>query len=165
LKTNLYISSGAILLCLTFFGLKAPETSLAKQYCNQRFRYCLDYPASMFPYAHFSPDEDSLLFKTADGNAHLSVIGTATGTKQDSHLAFEQRLRALTSPTPKAPATMLSIINGDDYYEANFLYDGNWYHQKAGFFPTYDVLLTIRVPVNRPEMMVRIKEDVGFAFD
>jgi len=159
------MSSIPMLLCLTILGLKAPETFFTKQYCNQRFHYCLDYPASMFPDTYFSPDGDSLLFKTIYGHCHLSVIGTATATKQDSHLAFERRMRTLTSPTPNTQATMLSIINGDDYYEANFLYDGHWYHQKAGFFPTYDVVLTIRVPLNRPEMMVRMKEDVGIVFE
>ncbi len=150
------------MLCLTLFGVKAPSRLLAKQYCNPRFHYCLDYPGSMFPNAYFSTDEDSLVFKTADGFGELSVIGTPSAAKLDSHLAFEQRMRALTSTGGQA--NILSIINGDDYYEVSFLHDGHWCHQKAGFFPTYDVLFSIQVPVNRPEMMTRMKEDVRIEF-
>ena len=149
-------------MCLVLLGLKAPSNSFAKQYCNQRFGYCLNYPASMFPNAYFSPKEDSLVFKTADMLGLLTVISTPADHKLDSHLAFEQRLRALTAPGGQA--NVLSIINGDDYYEVNFLCGDHWYHQKAGFFRNYDVLFTIRVPVNRPELMVRMKSDVGIEF-
>ena len=144
---------------MAWFGWKAPAIRSSQQYCNERFGYCLDYPASLFPFTYFSPDEDSLVFFTADSIGTFSVISTITEQKQDSHLAFEQRLRALTAPS--GPPNILSIINGDDYYEVSFLYDGRWYRQKAGFFQNHDVLFTIRVPVNRTDLMVRMKEDVS----
>ena len=151
------------MLCLILLGSKAPNSSLAQHYCSQRFHYCLDYPASLFSKTYFSPGEDSLIFTTLDTLGELSVIGTVTDKKQDSHLAFEQRMRALTAPGGQA--NILSIINGDDYYEVNFLYGNHWYHQKAGFFQNFDVLFTIQVPVNRPELMMRMKADVSILFD
>jgi hypothetical protein len=146
---------------LAQLGFKAPAPLFAQQYCNQRFYYCLDYPASMFPFTFISPDEDSLVFSTADKLGELSVISTPTANKLDSHQAFEERLKSLTQGQLY---TILSIIDGDDYYEVNFLFDGHWYHQKAGFFPAYDVLYTAKVPVNRTEMMVLMKADVRIEF-
>jgi hypothetical protein len=148
-------------LCLAQLGFKAPVPLFAQQYCNQRFHYCLDYPASMFPFTFISPDEDSLVFSTADKLSELTVIATPAADKLDSHQAFEERLKSLTKGQPY---TILSIINGDDYYEVNYLFGGYWYHQKAGFFPTYDVLYTAKVPVNRTEMMVLMKADVRIEF-
>jgi hypothetical protein len=162
MKTTTIIASGALLLCLSLLGAKAASKPSCQQHCNGRFGYCLDYPASLFPNTFISTDEDSLVFKTADMLGELTVIGTETDAKLDSHQAFEQRLRALTSSGGQA--NILSIINGDDYYEVSFLYDGHWYHQKAGFFQKYDVLYTLRVPVNRTELMVRLKEDVDIEF-
>ncbi len=153
------------MLCLTLLGSKAPNSLFAQRYCSQRFHYCLDYPASLFPNPFFSADEDSLIFKTPDQLGEVSVIGTVTDKKQDSHLAFEQRMRVLSASVTGQQVNILSIINGDDYYEVNFLYGSHWYHQKAGFYQNYDVLFTIRVPVNRPELMVRLKEDVSILFD
>lgn len=161
-KATFSLLVGASLLCTAWFGWKAPTIRSGQQYCNERFHYCLDYPASLFPGTFISTDGDSLLLRTADQLGELSVIGTNTEGKQDSHLAFEQRLRALAKPD-ESP-NILSIINGDDYYEVNFLFDGHWYHQKAGFFPTYDVLYTAKVPVNRTELMVRMKADVRIEF-
>jgi hypothetical protein len=163
LKTIFSISTIPFLLCLALTNLKAPDHAISQRYCNKRFEYCLDYPASLFPYSYFSPDEDSLVFRTADSLGLVTVIATMTDQKRNSHLVFDQRLRALTSRGGNA--NILSITNGDDYYEVSFLYGGHWYRQKAGFFRNYDVLFTIRVPVNRPEMMLRMKEDVGFFFD
>ena len=162
MRLSISLLAGASLLCMAWLGLSAPADRSSHLHCNDRFRYCLDYPASMFPSTYFSPDEDSLLFFTADSAGLFSVISTASAQKQDSHLAFEQRLRAMAAPS--GTPNILSIINGDDYYEVSFLYGGHWYRQKAGFFQQHDVLFTIQVPVNRPELMVRMKEDVGIEF-
>ena len=145
-----------------FLGSKSGNKPASRQYCNVHYHYCLDYPASLFSKTWFSPKEDSLVFTTLDTLGEISVISTVTNQKLDSHLAFEQRLRALAAPGG-AP-NILSLIDGDDYYEVSFLYGGHWYHQKAGFFRGYDVLFTIRVPVNRPELMMRMKEDVKIEF-
>ncbi|MBI1227041.1 MAG: hypothetical protein GC192_17550 [Bacteroidetes bacterium] len=142
--------------------MKAPRQSFAQSFCSKRFGYCLDYPASMFPNSYFSPDEDSVVFRIGDTLGLLTVISTLSDKKLDSHLAFEQRLRDMTATG--GSVNILSITNGDDYYEVNFLYGDHWYHQKAGFFRNYDVLFTIKVPVNRPEMMMRMKEDVKIEF-
>lgn len=151
------------MLCLAFGKLKAPVASLGQQYCSQRFSYCLDYPAPLFSKTYISPDEESLVFTTLDTLGLVTVISTTNDHKLDSYVVFEQRMRVLTAPGCKA--NILSIINGDDYYEVNFLYDSYYYHQKAGFLRTYDVLFTIKVPVNRPELMMRLKEDVSITFD
>lgn len=162
MKSAIFISMFALSLSVSLLGLKVADKPSCQQYCNGRFHYCLDYPASLFSKTYFSPNEDTLLFTTLDTLGEVSVIGTVTDRKLDSHLAFEQRMRALTASG--GSANVLSITNGDDYYEVNFLYDGHWYHQKAGFFRTYDVLFTIKVPVNRPELMMRLKEDVDIEF-
>ncbi|MCC6725685.1 MAG: hypothetical protein IT258_14345 [Saprospiraceae bacterium] len=161
MKTAYFYISGALLLGLLLLGFGSAARLSSHQYCNGRFSYCLDYPTSLFPHSFIAADEDSLLFKTADELSELSVIASLDSAKQDSHLAFEQRLRALIQGRPY---NILSIINGDDYYEVNFLFDGHWYHQKAGFFPTYNVLYTAKVPVNRTEMMMRFKEEVRIEF-
>ena len=153
------------MLCMASWRLKAPDgTSLGQQFCSQRFSYCLDYPASMFSKTYISPKEDSLVFTTLDTYGQVSVISTASDHKLDSHQAFDQRMRALSGTTGEAPL-VLSIINGDDYYEVNFLFDARWYHQKAGFYRTHDVLFSLQVPVNRPELMMRLNEDVRIVFD
>ncbi len=149
-------------MCLAQLSFEAPASLFAQQYCNPHFHYCLDYPASLFPNTYISSDEDSLVFRTADRLSELSVIATPAATKLDSYQVFERRMRALTDG--KGSYNILSIIDGDDYYEVNFLFDGHWYHQKAGFFPTYDVLFTAKVPVNRTEMMVQMKTDVNIEF-
>lgn len=163
MKTYLFISSAATALCLALLGLKAPGKVLSKQFCNDKFHYCLDFPESMFAAKYFSTNMDSLLFTSLDSLGELSVIATASLAKLDSHEAFDQRMRSMVTPGDPPPH-ILSIINGDDYYEVNFLFDGKWIHQKAGFFRDCDVLFTIQVPVNRPELMVRMKEDVMIEF-
>lgn len=163
LKLVVYISSVLILFCLAFTKVEAPRTELVQQYCNKHFDYCLNYPGSMFSQAYFSPNEDSLLFTTLGTYGQVSVIATPADHKLDSHQIFEDRMRALTAATGEAPQ-VLSIINGDDYYEVNFLCGGSWYHQKAGFYRTFDVLFSLQVPVNRPDLMTRLKQDVKIEF-
>ncbi len=156
------ITTSCILLISSMIATKSARKPFSKQYCNERFHYCLDYPASMFGSAYFSPAEDTLLFTTLDTLGEVSVLSHSTAQKLDSYKIFEERMRQLTAKGGEA--NILSIINGDDYYEVNFLYDGHWYHQKAGFYRTYDVLFSIQVPVNRPELMMRLKQDVKFEF-
>lgn len=163
MKIVCYIVSVFVLSCLAFTKADSPRSALAQEYCNKHFDYCLNYPASMFSAAYFSPNEDTLHFTTLDSYGQVSVVATLTDHKLDSHQVFEDRMRAMTAATGEAPL-VLYIINGDDYYEVNFLYNGAWYHQKAGFYRTYDVLFSLQVPVNRPELMMRLKEDVKIEF-
>ncbi len=162
MKNSLYISSVLILFCLAFREVEAPRITLAQEYCNKHYDYCLNYPASMFSKAYFSPNEDTLLFTTLDTYGQVSIITTPAVHKLDSHQIFEERMRAL-SATGESPL-VLSIINGDDYYEVNYLYGGSWYHQKAGFYRTYDVLFSLQVSVSRPEQMMRLNEDMKIEF-
>ncbi len=151
------------MFCLAFGKQEVPDETFGQQYCSQRFSYCLDFPASMFSTTYFSPNEDSLVFTTLDTYGQVSVISTTSDHKLNSHQAFDDRMRALAA-SGESPL-VLSIINGDDYYEVNFLFDGHWYHQKAGFYRTHDVLFSLQVPVNRPNMMMRLNEDVKIVFD
>lgn len=151
-----------ILLISTLLALKSAPKPSSQQYCNEEYHYCLDYPASMFGSAYFSKGADTLLFTTLDTLGEVSVLSRTTDHKLDSHKIFEERMRQLTAKGGEA--NILSIINGDDYYEVNFLYDGHWYHQKAGFYRTYDVLFSIQVPVNRPELMMRLKQEMKIEF-
>jgi hypothetical protein len=160
MKAAVFNSLLALVLWLSTLGsYPAPAGPSSQLYCNGRFHYCLDYPELLFRPLLVSPLEEKMLLTTFDSLGSVTVVGTETGYKLDS---FEQRLRPFSESGVQP--TIVSIINGDDYYEVNFLHDGYWYHQKAGFFPTYDVLYTAKVPLNRTERMMEIKKAVSIEF-
>lgn len=161
MKNFFFLLSCVLLILVCLAGSKGTAGS-SSQYCNDRFDYCLDYPASMFQKTYFSEQTDSLLFTTLDSLGKVSVISTTTDHKLDSHQVFEERMRQLAATG--CVANILSITNGDDYYEVNFLCGNHWYHQKAAFYRNFDVLFTLQVPVNRPELMMRLKQDVKIEF-
>lgn len=90
------------------------------------------------------------------------MISTPAGHKLDSHKVFEDRMQQLAATG--CEVNILSIINGDDYYEVNYLCGSRYYHQKAAFYRTNDVLFTLQVPVNRSQLMMRLKQDVKIEF-
>ncbi|MCB0519748.1 MAG: hypothetical protein H6577_16655 [Lewinellaceae bacterium] len=133
------------------------------QYCNNRFDYCLDYPNSLLPDRYLSPQSDTLLLKSVGQIAEVSVMGKLGKTGSTPERVFEKNLQFIISKNGKA--TVISTLFGEDFYEANFLCGDFTYQQKAAFSETRSALFTIKVPVNRPELMVRLKADLDFIYE
>lgn len=153
----------ALLMDMAIPTSKANLATTASQYCSDRFHFCLDYPSSLFPEQFFSPDGDSVLMKTGGQVAEISVMGTLGGSKLAPEQVFQKNIESITSNGSKP--TIISSLFGEKDFEVNFLLNGFSYHQKAGFFSDAYVLFTVKAPVNRPELMVRLKENVRMVFD
>ncbi len=160
---NKLLAPWALCLFLSFSFLQKDGSIAATQYCNNRFGYCLNYPSSLFPDRTLSVQSDTLLLKSVGQIAEVKVIGKLGATKEAPEAIFEKNLQAISSKSGKA--NVISTLFGEDFYEANFLCGDFTYHQKANFSPTAAVLLTITVPMNRPEMMVRAKSDIEIVFE
>jgi hypothetical protein len=106
---------------------------------------------------------DTLLLKSVGQIATVTVVGKSGPAQATPEAVFEKNLQAITSKYGKA--NVISTLFGEDFYEANFLCGDYTYHHKANFSPSAAVLLSITVPMNRPEMMVRAKSDVEIIFE
>lgn len=160
---NKLLAPWAFFLFLSFSFLQKDGYRAATQYCNNRFGYCLNYPASLFPERTLSVQSDTLILKSVGQIAEVKVVGKLGTTKEAPAAIFEKNLEVISHKNGKA--NVISTLFGEDFYEANFLCGDFTFHQRANFSPTAAILLTITVPMNRPEMMVRAKSDIEIVFD
>ena len=69
---KLFLFTGAILITPS---LNAQSGKDLIEYCNDRFDFCMKYPADVFVQKNISTNEDGLVLRSSDDNIRLRVYG------------------------------------------------------------------------------------------
>ncbi len=170
----------AIILILPFMFVSAPETQNTSapaeglnlnlllnspaegRYCNSRFEFCVSYPEKLLPGQKVSDNDDGVILSTADRLTEVSIGGSFNVLQWSPKELYQFNLESLHGGKP---VKEISSEFGDDFYESYFLADdGMSYYHRAIFIKHYYILLIIKAPVNQPEMMQRLREEVAIDF-
>ena len=158
LLLNLAIIMG---LPLLFVGVRKESKSYSHskaQYCNTRFEFCVNYPAPLLPEQRVSDNDDGVILKTTDRSSQVSVYGSFNVFKWTPKDLFEFTIKEL--PGGGGDIKVLTSLFGDDFYECAFLHGTSQYYHRGYFVKDRYVQMVAQTPVNRPEMMSRLREDV-----
>jgi hypothetical protein len=149
---------------LLFFNGRSdgsPEENPGR-YCNALFHFCIQYPASLFSERLVYDDQSGILLKTADGLSQVEIRGSACQPCGSPSEVFRETI-AKNTLSGNQPL-IISTLFGDDFYEVLFVSEGRNFFQKCNFVAGGYVLEEISVPVNRPQLLARAREDVVVNF-
>jgi hypothetical protein len=154
-----------IILSLPVFLLSAGgentgTPAAVAQYCNSTYNFCVKYPESLLPVRHLLPDDGGIVLRPQDELSEVTVSGIPSAPGIAPQALFEAALKKFPGEV-----TVISSAFGDDYYEAYFLHGSVSYFHRGFFFQNHYIRLAARVPVSRPWLMERLKEDVVVKFD
>lgn len=144
-------------------GYEKSQTPLTVgQYCNSTYNFCVKYPESLLPVRKLLPDDSGIVLRTEDELSEVRVSAVPGAPAIAPQALFEAALKKFSGEV-----TVISSAFGDDYYEAYFLDAGagTGYFHRVFYFPRHYIRLVARVPVSRPWLIERLKEDVIVQFD
>lgn len=156
--TGAYYSRLPGLLLISVFLSAGLSAQTSGNWCNEAFRFCVKYPASFLTHAETKINNEGIELRTYDGLSSVSVDVNPSYEILDPRELYNRVLVRITG-TQEKPLFVTTVF-GDDYYEAFFLSGLESYFLRSYIFRNYHILLTIKTPVNKPEIMTRLREDI-----
>jgi hypothetical protein len=137
-------------------------TYTTDRYCNARYAFCVEYPASLLPEKQLLADFGGIRLKTSDLSCEVEVLVVPRAPEQTPKDIFDTWVKGLASP--EKPPTVLNYLFAYDFYESYFTFRERNYFHRSYSLEGYFVRLVISVPANRPFLMQRLREDVKMVF-
>jgi|FLYL01.1.fsa_nt_gi hypothetical protein len=132
------------------------------RYCNERFGFCLKYPESLLPHRQELPGGIGIGLQPYDRSGLVTARADVYGANYSPREYFAAQLAVL--PATSQGISIIDTIFGADYYEALFTWEDESLFHQAFFFDTHCVVLIARVPLSKPWLLRRIREDVKLEF-
>ncbi|WP_291719979.1 hypothetical protein [Bernardetia sp.] len=139
-------------LFLLFFVLTICSCSTQDTYCNERFEYCLDYPAAFEPFGS-SKSGDGQIFHIDGGKIELLVWGSING--QNRTLEEEQQFISKNRDVQYKP------IN-DKFFVVSGFENGKVYYLRTEKTETGFRSFEIRYPREEKEKYDKFVEQISF---
>ncbi len=129
--------------------------------CNETFRFCVKYPPSLLNHQNIQSDLEDIYLNTFDGLSSVTVEVKTTYELLEPRQLYDRTLLRITGSEKKP--TFVTTVFGDDYFEAFLVWDIENYFIRSYIFRSYYIQMIIRTPVNKTEIMSRLREDVDIA--
>lgn len=101
---------------------------------------------------------DGVILRSFDGLASVTVSGHSTFEVMQPRELYSRTITRLTGSSDK-PSFVTNMF-GDDYFETFFIWDVDSYFIRSYCFNNYYIIMVMKTPVNRPELMKRMREDI-----
>lgn len=138
------------------------DTALAERYCNDQYSFCVRYSGSLLPHQQLLPDGSGIALQPYDRSALVTARADTTAFGQKPREYFGHYLETLSAL--EGPTVILDTLYGDDYYEALFTWQTQSVFHQAWFFDKHCVIMIVRTPANRPQLLKQIREEVRLEF-
>ena len=150
-------------------SFQTDQTSPPRQdpglYCHDDFHFCARYPSAYLPNQSYLPSHNGIQLKTEDERGVVTIGGYPEKGDKNPREIFESRLIQLEQTAlPDEKSTVVSSIFGEDFYECFFLIGRNYYYHQSFLFEGYYVLVEIKTPINRPDLMTTLHQQISLDF-
>ena len=133
----------------------------AKQYCNNRFGYCLKYPEQLFPKSFVADNDDGIRLASEDGKLHVEASGSYNIMEWelvDIHNAIYDDLML---KYPDIITTSFDIWANRS--ESVFRYGNQVSYYENILLNDQYITLVISVPQGMEALLVSLKNEVAIA--
>jgi hypothetical protein len=145
-------------LLLATIPLNRAQSQTPGYWCNQPFRFCVKYPASLLPSEENILNNDGVILKSFDGYTSVTASGHAINEPLSTRALYDQIVAKITESNQKP--SFVSNIFGDDFFEAFFIWGDDSYFLRNYLFRNYYILVVMKSRVNKPELISRLREDI-----
>ncbi len=135
----------------------------ANLFCSDVYHFCANYPASILTHKINLPQGNGIMLKSEDGFAEVIMAGYSLPAHTSTKSLFLSSTREKSVPAiePK----VISSIFGEDFYECYFMIDRGYYYHQSYLFDDYFVRLEIKVPINMPDKLQVLQQQIRLEFE
>ncbi|RMF25861.1 MAG: hypothetical protein D6765_09820 [Bacteroidetes bacterium] len=121
------------------------------RYCNERFRFCLEFPTEEFPYSLLADNGDGVTLLNPALDYDLKVVGSynVLDWSVEELLAFHLEGFAERNPSYEIVHQAIS----EHTYELALLQNGKLFYQRVYWYPDWYLTLTLSLPQDSAEYL------------
>lgn len=133
-------------------------------YCNSDYHFCVEFPASILTIHSNLIQDKGILLQSKDGFSQMSISISPqpeNATTKDVFLSYTNSKTGMAGKDAK----IISSLFGEDFYECFFMIGLDYFYHKNYHFDDYYVRIEIKAPINMPDKMQVIRQQVNISFD
>ena len=153
----------ALFLQIFMLTSLSSQTINDNRYCMDEYQFCVEFPSYIFTFHNDLIQGNDILLESKDGFSQMTISVSPQPDGASTKNIFKASAKNKSLLAGKEPKIVSSLF-GEDFYECFFIVGLDYFYHQSFHFEDYFVRIEINTPINMPDKMQVIRQQVEVEF-